>query len=411
MANAFVVSLGGRAVTHARIHVPRIGVWWADLDLADDSTLQDTILIVGNVALKGTIIASLGGTFGLARRVRLVGGANGWANSIAARAYHNDAGVKSAAVISDAASECGETIGTVDSVTLGPNYSREAGPAGRTIEDCSRGTSWFVDFAGVTHVTSRASTTADPATYQVLNFDPKRQEAELVVDELDSVTVGQTIKARADRDLLVSSLDIDVSPEQIRVIVYSSGDTQSQLADAIRSVVSQILASKFFGKYRYRVVSMAGDRVNVQPVRTLDGLPEMLSISMQGAPGIHAVLALGAHVFVEFEGGDRSFPAITSFAGKDTDGHVPQEVHMGGADTAVARAGDLTQQGGPGLVVTLTPIGGIGAPPNNAVVASVPHFLSFSPIPIADVVTGLDCQPLYGAILTGSDLFKMKAGA
>lgn len=409
----FYVHIEGHAVTAARIHVPRVGVWWADLDMADDSEIPSGNLTVGSVVLKGTIVASRAGTFGLQRRLRIVGGANGWSSQIDRRAHHNDVGVAAAEVAQAAADDCGETLGTAPSNRLpGVDYVRDAGVAAKTLEDVARGTDWFVDFDGITHVQARSGTAANPDRYQVLHFNPRAQEAELVVQEISDVLPGMTIQGgQLDAPEVVSSLEIRISHEGIRVIAWTGDDTKSHILDAIESLVKRAMDRKLFGKYRYRVVGMAGDRVNVAALREQDGLPNLLSITMNAAPGIHAILAEGANVFVEFEAGDRDLPMITAFAGKNVQGHVPQELDIGGNDTSIARVGDLTQAGGPGLVVTLTPVGtGIGAPPNNAVVAGLPMFLSFSPIAPLDVIAGTDCQPLYGAILNGSPLVKTKAG-
>lgn len=409
----FYVHIEGKAVVSAWIRVPRVGVWWADVDMADDAEIFSGNLTIGGVTLKGTVVESRAGTFGLQRKVRIVGGKNGWASQIDRRAHHNDVGVSAAEVARAAAEDCGEALGVPPLNRLpGVDYVRDAGVASKTLEDVARDVDWFVDFDGITHVENRATATANPDRYQVLHFNPRLQEAELVVQEISDVLPGMTIQGgQLDEPETVSSLEIHVGHEGIRVIAWTGDDEKSHLVDAIEALVRRAMDRKLYGKYRYRVVGMAGDRVNVAALREQDGLPNLLSITMNAAPGIHAILAEGANVFVEFEAGDRDLPMITAFAGKNVTGHVPQELDLGGNDTSISRVGDLTQAGGPGLVVTLTPVGtGVGAPPNNAVVAMAPMFLSFSPIPVTDVIAGSDCQPLYGVCVNGSPLVKTKAG-
>jgi hypothetical protein len=84
----------------------------------------------------------------------------------------------------------------------------------------------------------------------------------------------------------------------------------------MRAIVERIVASKLLGKYRYRVVKVAGDgRLSLQAVRSGLGLPDVLPIAIW--PGFAAGEVNpreGSQVLVEFlDGGDRTLPAVTGF--------------------------------------------------------------------------------------------------
>jgi hypothetical protein len=101
-----------------------------------------------------------------------------------------------------------------------------------------------------------------------------------------------------------------------------------------------------FGLYRYRVVRMASDgRVELQAVRRIVGLPDLLPISQwPGVAGTHAELAPGTVVLVEFVEGDRGMPVITHFVGKDGSDFTPVSLVLGGIDgPPAARSGDAVE--------------------------------------------------------------------
>jgi hypothetical protein len=170
------LQVNGRSVAAAKIFVPGEGVWFADLDLADDAPLTGAVSItLGGSTLRGTVDDSASGVFGLRRHIRVIGGAAGWRKEIKPTGYTNDAGVRASTVANDAAKACGETLGTFAGGVerLGSHYLRNAGPASRTVEDAARGVPWWVDYAGVTQVSARTVTTPAPESYETISYDPQ----------------------------------------------------------------------------------------------------------------------------------------------------------------------------------------------------------------------------------------------
>lgn len=416
MADVYAAVNGSR-LSALRLSVPNKGPWIAECDFeeAPPSSFKAK-LTIGALTLVGTIVARYDGTFALQRRVRIVGGAGMWGSPVQPKGYHNDAQIKARTVAEDAAREVGETLGSFvpGAERIGIDYARQAGtdgkpcPASRVLEDAAGGAAWWVDYAGVTNVGPRPATPLDASAYQVLEFDPRTKIATLAVDDPGAVVIGSTLTERLDAPQVVRELELTIDKGAMRISAWCGGSENGdgRLAGLFRTIVQRATDGQIFGKYRYRVVSMADDgRVNLQAVRKSGGLPDLLTISMwPGVAGAHAELASSAEVLVEFIEGDRTLPIVTHFAGKDGVGFVPTRLDFLGGGAAIALQGGLVQSGGAALVCTLTPVGlgGSGVPPNNAVPAGFPCFISFSLTPIVDVVAGTDCAPLYGAIATGS---------
>jgi hypothetical protein len=408
MANA-LITIAGHPVSRLELHVPGVGPWFADADMAGvaDGLTGRVTLLIGALALSGTVRVTASGTFGDRRRVRVVAGADGWGKLVPRQSYHNDAGVKASVVAEDAARLVGETIGSFagGSERLSADYAREPGPASTSLENAARGVAWWVDYAGVTRVGARESVAAESGSYTVREYDPRHREVLLGVEDLSKIVVGSTLSdERLGEPLIIRSLEVIAGGDGLRVTAWCPATPagQSQLADTLRAIVSRVTDRKLHGVWRYRVVRMSAERVDAQAVRAAAGLPDLLTIPMWGAPGVHAELTPGAEVLVQFIEGDRELPVITHFAGKGGQGHVPVSLVLAGGKRRAARQGDLVQVGGPGTMCTLMPVSGVGAPPNNAIVAGIPCFISFDTTPPAP--PGLTAKPLNGAIMTASPL-------
>src|SRR5262245_42653421 len=110
-----MITVNGIRATAATIYVPQRGVWFADLDMGDDTALSGAVTISlgesGEFTMHGTVSDPESGSFGLQRRVRVLAGGGGWARPIAPRDYVNDAGVDAKTVAQDAATAAGEVLG------------------------------------------------------------------------------------------------------------------------------------------------------------------------------------------------------------------------------------------------------------------------------------------------------------
>lgn len=331
-------------VRRVLLHVPTQGPWWADVDFEGAPDVAGMVtLALGELELVGTVDARETGTHALERRLRIVAGAGGWGTLLAARAYHNDAGVLARSVLEDAAREAGETLdasAAPSAARLAVDYVREAGPASRVLEEAIGSASWWVAYDGTTHVGARSEAAADVGTYEVLDFEPRSHVVTLAADDLASVGVGSVLSERLDEPQTVRELEIEASGDGIRARAWcGTAARRGRLADAVSTVVERLTDRRIWGARRYRVVQMSSDRVELQVVRRASGLPDVLPVSMHpGAPGVHADLTPGAEVLVQFEDGSRELPFISHFMGKDGVGWAPVNLTLDATSTIKAGA-------------------------------------------------------------------------
>lgn len=315
-----VAALGGERVSYVCLHVSNVGPWWAECDFEDAPAFAGKqTLQIGDRSFVGTIDPRFDGTFGSRRRCRLVAGGGGWGKSVAAKDYHNDAGVKARAVADDAAREVGETIGTFapGADRVGVDYSREAREAATALEDAAGGVPWWVDYSGVTHVAARPSLTPAAGSYELLEYAARERVATLVVDDLTAVGIGSVLIDRLDAPQTVRELEITVGADGIRARAWCGGvpAARGRLAGALQAVVERLMGGKLFGKYPYRVVKVGGDaRLTLQRTEKQLGLPDLLPITVW--PGFAAGEVNpreSAEVLVEFIAGNRARPIVTGF--------------------------------------------------------------------------------------------------
>lgn len=322
-------TIDGHPATRVLVHVPGRGPWFADVDLETDPELEGQVTIaLGALELVGTVRATEAGTHGMQRRVRVVAGGGGWGTLLAAKAYHNDARVRAQTVAEDAAREAGETLGDFapQLERIGVDYVRQSGPASRVLEDVIGVVPWWVDYDGVTQVGARSSSTPAADAYEVLEHEPRERVVTLAVDDLSAIGVGSVLSERLDEPQTVRELELDVGAERVRVRAWCGEDAgYGHLWGLVRGLARRATDDQLFGVYKYRVVQMSGDRVELQAVRRELGLPDIRPISMwPGLAGAHAELAGGAEVLVSFIDGARTQPIVTGFVGKGGPGHTPQ---------------------------------------------------------------------------------------
>ena len=331
------VNVNGHACTRVDLHVPWSGPWWADVVFEAAPNVAGSVQLgIGALELAGTIVQS--GVFAAQRRARIVAGGGGWGTLVAARHYANDAGVRPRTVAEDAARLAGEALGDIDASipSLGVAYVRQAGPASRVLEDVIAGRTWWVDYAGQTQVGARSSLTPRATDYELLGSDPSTGLATMAIDDLTKVELGASISDGLPGTMVVRELVVRVHEESSRVTAWL-GETEpnsGRLAELFRDLVSRATDRQLFGKYRYRVYRMSGDRVELQAVSQSAGLPDIIPVAMgPGVAGAHAALTPGSIVLVEFIEGDRSLPLITAFASRGEGGHAPQELDLSVATT------------------------------------------------------------------------------
>jgi hypothetical protein len=340
----------GQTVTKLRMLIGASGPWFVDLTLDGEApgVSGRVTLELAGLRCVGTVPPAATGVHGGSREARLVAGGGAWGALLRPTGYHNDAQVKALNVAQDAAREAGEQLGSFapERERVGIDYVREAGPASRVLEDVIGSASWWVDFAGVTHVGARPSSTPPESGYEVVDYDPREQVVQLRLEDLTQVGIGAVLTKGLDGPKTVRDLEVVLDADELRVRAWcGSSAAQARLAGLFRALVERSTDGQLLGPYRYRVIRMVGDRVELQAVRKGAGLPDLLPVSMwPGVAGVHATLTPGAVVLVEFIEGDRTLPVITHFAGRDGTGFAPIALVIGGAaGSPAARSGDAVQ--------------------------------------------------------------------
>lgn len=344
MTDAFATA-NGYELTKCELRVPWAGMWWADVWLADSVELSGVVTLrLGNLTAVGTVDPRYSGTFGASRAARIVAGAGAWGALLASRSYHSDGGVSASLVASDAARECGETMGDCAPAVarLGSDWERESGPASQALELAAGGAAWWVGLDGVTRVGSRPTAEADPEKYSLLTFSPTSQSAVLSVDDPSDIGVGSIISDRLEAPATVREVSYTVDAAAFRVTCWlgGTGASEGRLRDAARGLVEALTRGKLWGLYAYRVVSMVSRRVNLQAVSRAVGLPDMVAVSQRpGIPGAWAELTPGVVVLVAFVAGSPAEPVIVGYSPNGDPAAVPVSLELCGTRPA-ARVGD-----------------------------------------------------------------------
>lgn len=344
---ATYVTVNGRTCISARVTIGNTGPWAAELHLPSaDEITNPVTLRIGTLTMVGSIVTD--GVYGEQRKLRIVGGAGGWAKVLAPWTAHNDTGVKASFVAQYAARDAGETLGSfaVARERLGPDYTREARAASRTLESVIGDAAWWVDYAGVTQVGERPASTLASGAYTVLDYNPAERTATLIADDPTTIQVGALLVDGIDTARVIRELEITANgDEPLRFHVWLGGAVSGagRLASLLTAIVRQVEDGHLYGLYRYRVIEQASDdRVHAQPVNQSLGLPDVHLVPIwPGTSGTRMRLAMGANVLVTFIDGDRAYPIVMGHEPSNGSGFVPVSLVIGGTvGPAAARVGD-----------------------------------------------------------------------
>lgn len=342
-------TFAGRRVTHARVYLPAWGAWYADVSIDGEHAITGAaVLVLNDLTLQGTVLSG-GASLGRSD-FRVVGGAGGWGKLLPKKSYANDAGVKLAAVVGDAAREAGETFdatSTSSSARLGPAWTRPADLACRVLEQVAP-SAWYVGQDGITRLGRRAATAYDGKAARVSPIDRARRRLVLAADLLAPLVPGVVVDGLEAVDIM-HAIDADLG---LRTTVYGRGiATASKLLDAYRKMLDQLDPDRVFrGTFEYRVVSLAGNRANLQPVLVSTGMPDLQRVPLRpGVSGAKSQLALGSRVLVTWVNADPARPEVVAFEDADGEGFKPviteldaqTFVKLGAGLLPVARQGDL----------------------------------------------------------------------
>lgn len=333
----FFATIAGAHCQKVDLYAGQTGPWYLDavLDDTSDAAVGSVIAQFGTLQLKGTVLPAYSGAFVLQRSVRIVAGGGGWGTLLKPKAYHDDNGVSHLTVAKDAARECGEVLGSTDfgAASLGIDFVRPMGPGSAVLERLLRdsGGQWWVDQAGLTQCGKRPSLTPVVGSYNLLTYSAMNRTATIGLDDPISLWVGSVITDRLAAPQTIREIELHIDASQCRVKAWTGGDDSdmSRLGAAFDAYLEQREARRVLGKFRYRVFAMDGNRANLQAVRPLAGLPDVLPVSLRpGVAGMFAKLKPGSEVLVEFIEGDITQPICTGFPSKDNGNYLPDALEL-----------------------------------------------------------------------------------
>jgi len=328
-------TLEGVPVTRCRVQVPAWGLWWADVELAEPEALAGAVtLAIADVELGGAIVS--GGPADGRAGYRLVAGAGGWGRELPARGYADDAGVKIASVLRDAAAAAGEAIEGAPTTRTGPHYVRAAGPASSVLNALAP-RAWYAGLDGVVRFGARSAAVYTGSAVLV-DRSPAAGCYTFAADELAGLEPG----AQADADAMPAvDAEYELDASRLTARLYT-GPRTSVIPDALALLLEALdPRRRYRGTYEFRVVTQSGNRLNLQPVRASSGLSDLLRVPVRLAPGLRAEHALGSLVLVTFVDADPSRPTVIAGDDADAPGWAPTGLVVGGTGDRVALASEV----------------------------------------------------------------------
>lgn len=311
-------------VTSARVTIPAWGLWHAEVQLDGEHTITGrATLKIADLTLSGAVLSG-GPALGRSSYC-IVAGAGGWGLPLPKKSYINDAGVKISTVVGDAAREAGESVAPiVSSLRVGSSFERvKDEPASRVLQAVAP-QAWYVDEAGITRLGARAAGALVGKVTRINPVDKARGKVVLAAESIATILPGVVVDGLTAVDVLH-----EVSADGgLRSTVW--GSQEPSPLDSLALLGHQLDPDRQFrGVSEYRVDTLSGERLNLQPVRVSTGLPELKNVSIRpGVPGCSAVTALGARVLVAFIDGDRTRPFVCAFEDAEGDGFQPSSLTL-----------------------------------------------------------------------------------
>jgi len=363
-----VATLNGHRVTSARVNLPAWGFWYCEVQIDGEHTLAGSVTLkVADLTLVGSVLS--GNPLKGRSSYRIVAGSGGWGRDVPAKGYANDAGVKVATVLGDAAREVGETLAAVSaSLSVGPSFARKAGPASRVL-DLVADRAWYVDEAGVTQLGARAAGVLVGRVTRIDPVDLSRGKVVLAAESIATILPGVVVD-----DLTAVDVLHEVSAEGgLRSTVW--GSQAGSTLDSLRELAEHLDPERpYRGLTEFRVGEVEGTRLSLQPVRVSSGMPVLKRVPVRpGMAGTSAAVQAGTRVLVGFIDSDVARPFVAAFEDEDGGGFQPETLTLraggmaGGEHVMTAEATVLllyntlvalmaAAGGGPLLAVVLQPL-------------------------------------------------------
>lgn len=302
-----VATVNGSAVIRGRVHLQRVGVWFADLAVDRLSLVTGAAEVVfgdGALVLRGT--ATRTGTFQETAILRVVPGAGGLPLDTKPKFWRN---IPARTVLGDILSQVGERLAddcsqAVDQQLTAHCQTQATTAAALAALSLRVGCLWRSKPDGSVWVGRETWPEVEPPGESVAE-DP-RAASEAWGVEAPTVFPGMSINGRR-----VSVVEHQVGPSEIRTVVwYETGDDASGTAGdrrtkAIRSLVDHFTAPLDY--YAVRTATVVRQKLDGRlELRPSDpAWPNLTDVPIRyGLPGVKATILPGARVGFTFEDGD-----------------------------------------------------------------------------------------------------------
>lgn len=333
-------TFGGNVCTRGRVQIPNCWRGWVDVETVEPVTLTGAqTLVIGDFSAVTTVIS--GGPVDGRARYRAVFGHGGWGKAIDEKSYINDAGVKIANVLQDAARTAGEPLGTLPTARVGSHFARAAGVASDVLHLLAP-RAWRIDLAGVTQFDAWPTATYEGSGVRV-RTDLAAGVVELAVDQIGNLLPGVLVDGRGP----ANDVEYEFDDKRLTVRVYFGALVEERL-DALRAIVAALFPRlRYSGAYDFRVSAQQGERFDLTPARASSGFDPLRRVPTRGHPGIKADVTVGETVAVMFADCDPSRPFIVAHDHPDSPAWRPTLIKAGdGGDfVALKSAVDALQQG------------------------------------------------------------------
>lgn len=330
-----MIRIDGNQVLNASFVLPRYGVWTVRGEISEPVIMTGQVSIVDDLAGRTLVCTIRESRIDAGRgQFEAVGGAGGWAKTLPREGYHNDAGVKTAIVVGDAARLAGETLSAAPGGLLPAHFARRAGAASGVLHALFP-KAWYVNDAGQTVLATPTAFAYDVAS-SVVTPDSYADCVSIAADSLAKFAPGLTVGG-----LVYGDVEITVTSDKITAIAYAKTDSTSIVSRIADAVLNRL---KYTGVFEYRVASVDSDyRCNVQPVLQSSSMPELARVPFRGVSGVRFKPQPGASVLLTFVDGNPSRPVIIAGDDNATDGWAAEsdstvDISAGGTLDAAAKA-------------------------------------------------------------------------
>jgi hypothetical protein len=304
-----VASLDNFPINSVELDIPQRGTWLARARLTDADGPSEGDLVtlsIGPLTLVGTVLAS--GQHGGVATARVVGGYGGWRHAPTGLSFQNDGNLSKRDVAQALAASVGEQVES-DGGTIGINWSFDPlASAGANLDTIG---SWYVREDGVTVLGERPELGEFSTVVNEFEGLAGRVSCQIEEYQADKFLPGALISAASlENSIRVRHTRFLYSPTKFVAEISSVEQQPSRLAEhAARK-------SRFFGTYLYRIIEQIADRLNLQAVDPVRGIPDQVLVTKaHGIPGVESTCSPSGEVLVVFANGDTSKPRALAYLG------------------------------------------------------------------------------------------------